>query len=65
LVIGGDVEIVGKSKRVSLVDHRFSLNLRDIEELPLERGVTVSYETVRQWCDRFGTQFARRAKEPS
>jgi putative transposase len=42
--------------------HRFNLSLRDIEELLLERGVTVSYESVRNWCDRFGTQFARRAK---
>jgi putative transposase len=42
--------------------HRFNLSLRDIEELLLERGVTLSYESVRNWCDRFGTQFARRAK---
>ena len=42
--------------------HRFNLSLRDIEELLLERGVTVSYESVRNWCDRFGAQFARRAK---
>jgi putative transposase len=27
--------------------HRFNLSLRDIEELLLERGVTVSYESVR------------------
>jgi putative transposase len=42
--------------------HRFNLSLRDIEELLLERGVTVTYESVRNWCDRFGAQFARRAK---
>jgi putative transposase len=42
--------------------HRFNLSLRDIEELLLERGVTVSYESVRNWCDRFGPQFAHRAK---
>ncbi|MGE8163745.1 IS6 family transposase [Paraburkholderia sp. NPDC080076] len=42
--------------------YRFNLSLRDIEELLLERGVSVSYESVRNWCDRFGTQFARRAK---
>jgi putative transposase len=34
--------------------HRFNLSLRDIEELLLERGVTVTYESVRNWCDRFG-----------
>ena len=42
--------------------HRFNLSLRDIEELLLERGVTVSYESMRNWCDRFGAQFAHRAK---
>src|ERR1700751_1462037 len=41
---------------------RFSLSLRDIEELLLERGVVVTYETIRCWCDKFGTGFARRAK---
>ncbi len=27
-----------------------------------ERGVVVSYETIRRWCDKFGTDFARRVK---
>ena len=31
---------------------RFSLSFRDIEELLAQRGVVVSYETVRQWCLR-------------
>ncbi len=39
---------------------RFSLSLRDIEELLLERGVT--YETIRCWCDKFGAGFAQCAK---
>ncbi|KVQ97602.1 transposase [Burkholderia ubonensis] len=42
--------------------HRFNLSLRDIEELLLERGASVTYKSVRNWCDRFGAQFARRAK---
>ena len=42
--------------------HRFNLSLRDIEELLLERGVSVTYESIRNWCDRFGGQFARCAK---
>ncbi|RQH04996.1 IS6 family transposase [Paraburkholderia dinghuensis] len=42
--------------------HRFNLSLRDIEELLLERGVSVTYESIRNWCDRFGAQFVRRAK---
>src|ERR1700761_3262886 len=41
---------------------RFSLSLRDIEELLLERGVVVTYETIRRWCDKFGAGFARRVK---
>ncbi|MGF6931006.1 transposase-like protein [Paraburkholderia sp. UCT70] len=41
---------------------RFNLSPRDIEELLLERGVSVTYETILQWYDRFGAQFARRAK---
>ena len=30
--------------------HRFCLSLRDVEDLLAERGITVSYETIRQWC---------------
>ncbi|PRE89407.1 IS6 family transposase, partial [Burkholderia gladioli] len=33
---------------------RFQLSLRGIEELLFERGVIVSYETIRRWCDKFG-----------
>src|SRR5579863_6868854 len=35
---------------------------RDIEELLFERGVTVSYETIRRWCEKFGAGFAQRVK---
>ncbi|MGF6383814.1 transposase-like protein [Paraburkholderia atlantica] len=34
----------------------------DIEELLRERGVVVTYETIRCWCDKFGAGFAQRAK---
>jgi putative transposase len=37
---------------------RFPLSFREVEELMLERGVTVSYETVRRWCAKFGQQYA-------
>ncbi|MDH6153269.1 IS6 family transposase [Paraburkholderia tuberum] len=40
----------------------FSLSLRDIEELLLERVVVVTYETIRCWCDKFGAGFSRRAR---
>ena len=41
---------------------RFQLSLRDIEELLFERGVSVTYETIRCWCDKFGKGFAHRVK---
>ena len=43
--------------------HRFTLSLRDIEDLLAERGITVSYETIRQWCATFGPYYARRIKK--
>ncbi len=39
--------------------HRFCLSFRDVEDLLAERGVIVSYETIRQWCLKFGKVFAR------
>ena len=38
--------------------HLFSLSLRDVELLLAERGVLLSYETVRRWCRKFGDGFA-------
>jgi putative transposase len=38
--------------------HVFSLRFRDVELLLAERGVIVSYESVRQWCLKFGASFA-------
>ncbi len=37
---------------------RFALSFRDIEELLAARGIVVTYEAVRQWCLKFGQQFA-------
>jgi putative transposase len=37
--------------------HRFTLSLCDIEELLAARGIAVSYETVRNWCDKFGQRY--------
>jgi len=42
--------------------HRFGLSCRDAEDLLTERGVEVSYESIRQWCLKFGPEFARRLK---
>ena len=38
---------------------RFTLSFRDVEELLAERGIEVSYETVRRWVLKFGPAFAR------
>ncbi len=38
---------------------RFTLSFRDVEELLAERGIAVSYESVRRWVLKFGTAFAR------
>ncbi|MFJ9847194.1 IS6 family transposase [Kitasatospora sp. NPDC101155] len=37
---------------------RFPLSFREVEELMLQRGVVVSYETVRRWCLKFGQTYA-------
>jgi putative transposase len=42
--------------------HVFSLSFRDIELLLVERGVIVSYESVRRWCLRFGVAFVGRCQ---
>ena len=42
--------------------HVFSLSLRDVELLLAERGIIVSYETIRRWCDKFGASFASKMR---
>jgi len=42
--------------------HRFALSFRDVEELLAKKGIFVSYETVRQWCRKFGPEYARKLK---
>src|SRR5471030_1990416 len=37
---------------------RFTLSLRDVEDLLAERGIAVSYETVRRWVNHFGPMVA-------
>jgi putative transposase len=34
--------------------YRFPLSYRGVEELMFERGIVVSYETIRRWCHKFG-----------
>ena len=41
---------------------RFSLSFRDVEELMAARGMSVTYETIRQWCQNFGQQYANQLR---
>jgi putative transposase len=42
---------------------RFSLSFRDVEELLVQRGIVVTYETVRQWCLKFGQSYANELRK--
>ena len=48
-------EVIAHAVRLYL---RFALSFRDVEELLAERGIRVSYETVRRWVAKFGTRYA-------
>ncbi|MFF9757586.1 IS6 family transposase, partial [Streptomyces sp. NPDC014344] len=43
---------------------RFPLSFREVEELMLERGIVVSYETIRRWCSKFGQTYAGALRRP-
>ncbi len=42
--------------------HVFSLSLRDVELILAERGITVTHESIRSWCRKFGTEFAAKLR---
>ncbi len=42
--------------------HRFCLSFRDAEDLLAQRGITVTYETIRHWCHTFGPTYGRRLR---
>jgi putative transposase len=44
--------------------HVFSLSLRNVELLLAERGIIVSYETVRRWCECFAKRIRRHRPQP-
>ena len=52
-------------RRVVWIYFRFNLSFRAIKELIMERGVDVSYETVRRWVNKFGLTYAKRIKSRS
>lgn len=46
--------------------YSFPLSYRDIEKMMLYRGIEVTYESIREWCQKFGQQYANqlRRKRP-
>lgn len=42
--------------------HVFGLSLRDVELILAERGITVTHESIRNWCQKFGLEFARKLR---
>ena len=42
--------------------HRFTLSFRDIEDILAYRGIQMSYESIRQWCLKFGNSYAKKLK---
>ena len=48
-----------------LVIFSFSLSFRDVEEMLAMRGVSLSYETVREWCLKFGQTYANSLRRRS
>jgi hypothetical protein len=40
------------------------LSFRDVEDLLAERGIIVSYETIRQWCEKFGLDYSEDVLAP-
>lgn len=43
--------------------YRFAISLRDVEDFLAERGIDVSYESVRRWAHKFGPAYARRIRK--
>ena len=41
---------------------RFALSHRDVEEILAARCIVVTYETIRQWCLKFGQQNAKKLR---
>ena len=42
---------------------RFNLSHRDIEDLLAQRGIIVTHESIRLWCNKFGSKFAARLRK--
>ncbi|MBD2054890.1 IS6 family transposase [Oculatella sp. FACHB-28] len=42
--------------------YTFPLSYRDIEKMMLYRGIEVTYESIREWCSKFGQQYANQVR---
>ncbi|MBD2000248.1 IS6 family transposase [Leptolyngbya sp. FACHB-541] len=42
--------------------YTFPLSYRDIEKMMLYRGIEVTYESIREWCHKFGQQYANQVR---
>lgn len=42
---------------------KFNISYRDIEDLLAERGIQVSYEAIRLWCNKFGPKYATKLRK--
>ena len=42
--------------------HRFNLSHRDIEDLLARQGISVTHESIRLWCNKFGPRYAQRLR---
>jgi putative transposase len=43
--------------------YRFNVSHRDIEDLLAQRGISVTHESIRLWCNKFGTKYAARLRK--
>jgi putative transposase len=41
---------------------RFPLSYRDVQEMMAERGIAISHEAIRNWCEKFGRDYSRRIR---
>jgi putative transposase len=41
---------------------RFPLSYRDVQEMMAERGIAISHEAIRNWCEKFGREYSRRIR---
>jgi len=42
--------------------YRFTLSYRDVQEILFERGIEVSHEAIRGWCQKFGQDYANQIR---